>query len=262
MPFVGSYILVHKPTGNFYVGSSSNVDRRISIHLNQLRKGIHHNFNFQRLWNANPTVTEFVFPTTDREEAYTLEQIIINNNLDNDKLLNIGISVKGGDNLTRNPNKDLIVSKITDKIRERNSSYSPLERKLIYGKYGEKNGMWGKTHTPEVKKLLSDNMKKRTPRSGFKLSEAQKSKLSECAKLRVGPKNPFYGKKHTEETKKKLRERFFDNPRVSKQNRKVKIGSKVYISVSEAARQLGVSPALIIYRLRNTAKYPNYSYAD
>jgi len=43
---------------------------------------------------------------------------------------------------------------------------------------GEKNGMYGKTHSDEYKKYLSENMK--------------------------GEKNHFYGKKHTEEVKKKI----------------------------------------------------------
>jgi hypothetical protein len=43
---------------------------------------------------------------------------------------------------------------------------------------GEKNGMYGKTHSDEYKKNLSENMK--------------------------GEKNPFYGKFHTDDVKKKI----------------------------------------------------------
>jgi len=44
---------------------------------------------------------------------------------------------------------------------------------------GENNPFYGKTHTPEVKKLISEN-----------------NKINQ-----IGNKNPFYGKKHTDKTK-------------------------------------------------------------
>jgi len=46
---------------------------------------------------------------------------------------------------------------------------------------GEKNGMYGKTHSEKYKKYLSETMK--------------------------GENNPFYGKNHTEETKEKIRQK-------------------------------------------------------
>ena len=58
----------------------------------------------------------------------------------------------------------------------------------MYGKgykvAGEKNGMFGKTHTDEVKK-----------------------KLSELCKQRIGDKNHFYNKHHSDETKRKISEK-------------------------------------------------------
>ncbi len=47
---------------------------------------------------------------------------------------------------------------------------------------GENNPFYGKTHTPEIRKLISENNKKN----------------------QIGEKNPFYGKTHTEETKVQL----------------------------------------------------------
>lgn len=54
-----------------------------------------------------------------------------------------------------------------------------LERSQRYS--GEGNPFYGKTHSEETKKILS-----------------------ELAKQRTGEKNPFYGKHHTEETKRKI----------------------------------------------------------
>lgn len=59
---------------------------------------------------------------------------------------------------------------------------TPEERLAISKKYsGEGNPFYGKKHTLEAKK-----------------------KISEKAKERIGDKNPFYGKKHSDESKKKM----------------------------------------------------------
>lgn len=90
---------------------------------------------------------------------------------------------------------------------------------------GELNGMYGRTHTDEVKKRLSEQCKERFkdkknhPMYGTKRSEETKKKLSESKKgLQVGDKNyfygkhfngelnPMYGKTHREETRKKISE--------------------------------------------------------
>lgn len=62
---------------------------------------------------------------------------------------------------------------IKDKIR-----YSNIMREAVLG---EKNGFYGKHHTEETKK-----------------------KMSEKAKLRTGERNSFYGKHHTEESRMKM----------------------------------------------------------
>jgi hypothetical protein len=62
-------------------------------------------------------------------------------------------------------------------------------------KIGEKNPMFGKKHSEESIRKMSEVHK------GIKLSEETKKKISEAMK---GKKNPFYGKKHTKETLEKL----------------------------------------------------------
>lgn len=71
---------------------------------------------------------------------------------------------------------------------------------------GEDNPMYGKNHSEETKKLMSEKLKGRIPwNKGKTHSEESKQKMSEKAKTRTN-KNGMLGKTHTEETKKKLSE--------------------------------------------------------
>jgi hypothetical protein len=61
---------------------------------------------------------------------------------------------------------------------------------------GEAHPFYGRTHTPEVKKRLSEHTKR----------HYKEGKISPFKTLDVkGENNPFYGKTHTEETKEKMR---------------------------------------------------------
>lgn len=61
---------------------------------------------------------------------------------------------------------------------------------------GEKNPMYGKKHTLEIKEKISQT------NIGKKLTDEQKTKISEKLK---GKNHPLYGKKHSEETKNKIK---------------------------------------------------------
>lgn len=94
------------------------------------------------------------------EELIEKEKEYIRKYINDPKCMNFNENSVGFSSLN-NPNKLLKGSKIlSERVK------------------GEKNGMYGKTHSEEYKKYLSENMK--------------------------GNKNPFYGKKHTEETKEKI----------------------------------------------------------
>lgn len=90
---------------------------------------------------------------------------------------------------------------------------------------GELNGMFGRTHTDEVKKRLSEQCKERFkdktnhPMYGKQRSEETKEKLRRSRSNRQsgennyfygkhfnGELNPMYGKTHTEEARKKISE--------------------------------------------------------
>lgn len=251
------YFLVVHATGHFYVGSSTQLKKRVEFHLSDLKCHRHHNTRLQELWNKYPNL-EISYVTFDSiEQARAAEQTVIDNNRDDQKMLNIGSSVVGGDNLTYNPNREEIIKRMTETLRSRFAELTPKERRIIYGKRGSKNGMYGKTHTEEVRRYLSKiNTGRPSPVKGTKLSAERRAQISKFAKTRTGEKNPFYGKSHSEETRKRLSEF-----RMGKENPcahvPIEIDGIKYKSQSEASRTLGIPAPTICWRLKSP-KFPNY----
>lgn len=69
---------------------------------------------------------------------------------------------------------------------------------------GKKNHMFGKKHSEETKRKMSEAQKGNKNNLGKKLSKEAREKIS---KARLGkPNMAWVGKKHTEETKKKMSE--------------------------------------------------------
>ena len=50
---VGIYLIRNMVTGKFYIGSTSNLQRRKADHWNMLRKNIHKNAHLQSSWNIH-----------------------------------------------------------------------------------------------------------------------------------------------------------------------------------------------------------------
>ena len=70
----------------------------------------------------------------------------------------------------------------------------------------EKNGMYGKHHSDETKKKISNAIRgEKHCNYGKKMSAEQKEKISKSKLGKyTGADNPFYGKRHTEETRRKI----------------------------------------------------------
>jgi len=119
-----------------------------------------------------------------------------------DQYYNIGEGGEGGDNLTYNPDREAICKKMSTLMT------------------GEANGMFGKTHSDETKKIISDNRKGITS----------------------GSKNPMFGKTHSNEVKLKIAK--------IKSRKLIHVPSKnIYDSIKIAAKCSNVTENTIRYKI-------------
>ncbi|QDJ96536.1 hypothetical protein Xoosp13_350 [Xanthomonas phage Xoo-sp13] len=278
----GIYSIYNTVNDKQYIGSSKDISKRFRQHKMQLKSGKHINVYLQRAYNKygpenfKYIVIEYTTELFDREQYY------INNN--KESLYNLG-TVGGGDNLTNHPDREIIIAKITKTMQTRMDNRTSLEIDIQRNKMlGEANPNYGNKWSPELRIKVSNIVKDRIANEP-KYKEICKKNMIDfwnnitperysefCARRKevMLSDNPFKGKKHSAVTKKYLsekisnnhskmtaEERFNKNPQIVK----VRICGVVYFGLSEAGRQLGISPALMRYRLRSTSpKWAEYEY--
>jgi group I intron endonuclease len=264
-PIIGVYKITCLSSGKYYIGYSKNVKHRFTAHKSGLKRNKHQNQHLQMSYNKY-NIENFTFDILHTcntiDEAKELELKYLEDINIRPFLYNMHYNNSGGDTLTYHPNRTEIIEKITRSCRIMIDGLTPERRKEIFGqKIGEKNGMYGRTHTDEVKKRSSDMHKGNTYCKGKKASDETKHKMSIVASQRIGDANHFFGKRHSEETKQKLREA--KTGTVPTNARNVIVEGISYESVTEAGRQIGVCTATIIHRIKSpNPKYVNYHYAD
>lgn len=173
-------------------GKSTNVYKSRKI-LNILKAG----FESYKIILLHKDLTE--------DEAFALESKEIESR---ENLTNIGEGGRGGDNISKNPNRDEIIEKIRKSVRENclNADYIKF---LSEANSGEKNGMYGKHHTQASRDKMSKTRKKKfkeIKNDPVKYAEYCK-RCSECNKKKFanGYKQPFE-KAITEEQLKMIKE--------------------------------------------------------
>lgn len=245
-------------TGVFYIGSTYDIKKRIDRHVRELNAGLHHNCKLQEAWSIGKNYDLHVFGFSDRQTAYKYEDLAIQSALNSPRkhlMANIGIQSRGGDNLSLNPEKTEIIKRRSETFKNNFSCLTAEERKARYGKPGSLNGMFGRTHTDEVKKILSEKNKGKSYCKGRKLSKEHIEKIRAFSKQLIGEKNPFFGKKHSEETIAYLRK--INLGRESQNKKQISVGENIFNSCAEAAKFFKISPGLVTHRLKSS-KYPEW----
>ena len=170
-----------------------------------------------------------------------------------------------GDTKTSHPRREEIIEKTRITIQKNMGEMPDEERKKKFGQLGDKNGMFGKTHSEEVKqkareKIYTEDVRNKMSVSAkikFQERPDLKENLSNYAAQRTGDKNPFFGKKHSEEYKKTASDRMRSIKPPSRIT--IKINDKKYESYGDASKDLGVGVTTIRWRcLSDNEKFKEY----
>jgi len=262
---IGVYRISNKLSGRYYIGYSTNIDRRFCAHRNKLKQNYHDNIFLQRAYNLDGEDKfkyDIIHICDTEEEAKEIELQYLTDLSIRDKIYNLNYNNGGGDLLKNHPDKEKIREKIINSHKETMCKMTPEERREKYGKCDERNGMYGKTHTEDVRKKISEIKKGNINFKGRKHTEETKQKMSEMRKNKnIGEDNPFFGKHHSEETKQKIREKNMGN--ISPSAIQILIDGIIYISITEAGRQLNKPVPTILWRLKSkNPKFDNYKYVN
>ncbi|EIP7032428.1 GIY-YIG nuclease family protein [Salmonella enterica] len=239
-----------------YIGRSSNFEKRLKRHLKELEDNKHHNEILQKWYNEGFRYNELptLYPNLTLEEAKALEEKLIRKRIENRNIVNIEC---GGDTHSAHPRHAELAKAKSERQSAFLANLPAVDRALIYGSPGEKNGMYGKNHSPETIRLIKEKLRvwyqeNESPNKGRVFTEEHRAKISHNASQRVGEKNPFYGKSHSKETREKLSKA--NKGRLPPNSKQVSVMGVPYDSLSAAARALKLNPSVVLWRLNSSNK--------
>ena len=264
-PTIGVYKISNTLSERYYIGYSKDIDRRFCVHRSKLRKNCHDNIFLQRAYNLDGEDKykyEIIHICNTEAEAKEIELQYLSDLSIRGKLYNLNYNNSGGDLMSHHPEKEKIRNQISNSLLQLMSKLTSDEKKEKFGRSGEMNGMYGKTHTKEVKLLISEANKGNTYCKGRKHTRESKQKMSEIRKNKnTGEENPFFGKHHTEETIQKIIDK--NRGRLPPNIIKISIDGIVYISMTDASRQLNIPTPTVLWRLKSkNPKFDNYKYVN
>ncbi len=187
----GIYKILNKNTNKYYVGSSKNIVKRLTNHINDLNRNLHHNDYLQRSWNKDGEnifefyVIELIEPK--KELLLNAEQKYLNNvKSEQYKCYNLNFDAFGGDiseysklkikqKLTGIKRSDFTKKRISEShkgilLGVKLSSNHKL--KISNAKKGKSNGRIGTNHS------FTTIEKMKRAHNGKKLSSLHKQKIS------------------------------------------------------------------------------------
>ena len=233
----GIYRILNSDSGDIYIGSSCNLKSRLRTHKSMLKRNVHHSVHLQNAYNKYKK-DSFKFNILffcDVEDLLFYEQRLLDYYKPRYNISSFaGAAMAPGTKLSQE-----VIDKRTVALRLVMGTKEYRDKQSIACS-GKLNGFYGKTHSEETKKKLSELGKKRLP---IPITEHTREILRRKAS---GNKHNL-GHKHSPETKKKIS---------SAQciywikNRMYRPKDIIGLTVNEAVESLGISRAHY-YRLRN-----------
>lgn len=235
----GVYKITNNVNGKVYIGQSINIKNRWKDHINALNREDSSCTLLQCAWNKY------------KQESFSFEilELCSEDMLDEveTKYIDIYDVCKNGYNIEPGGNANKHLSNETkQKIREAHLGMKASEetrKKMSESRMGEKNPMYGQTHSESARKKISDAAK---GRPGYPRTEYQK----ECARL------ANLGKEVSEKTRKKISEANKGNVPHNKNSRAVYCIElqRIFENPSSASKDLSISSGNIIACCEHTRK--------
>lgn len=195
-PFGYIYRVTNKINGHMYIGKHAYNKPELDKSYHGSGTRLKYAYNKYGIENFTMEILEWIGTNDDDLNEAEIKWIDTFDTYHNPEHYNM---TPGGDGVSSEmmlgENNTFFGKRHTEETKKKLSEQKSGENNPNYGKTGEDSFFYGKHHTEETRKKISSANK------GKHVSEETKKKLSE---MKMGENNSFYGKHHTEETKKKI----------------------------------------------------------
>lgn len=169
---------------------------------------------------------------SNKDEAILFEEQMLRRLINKKQHIWLNRNISGAIIMTNEVRQKISKSLTGKKKARRTATHKKNLSKALEGRYGEKASFYGKTHSTETKK---------------KISQSRKGKC-------VGKDNPNYGKKFSAEHRKKLSESHKGQKpsenQIKASSKMVEYNGIIYTSRRKAAEELGVSESTIYHWIK------------